>query len=518
MRQTGKGLPAAAGLALLLLAAGAGAGAETAAPREARPNIVFILADDMGWGDTGATWPGCKIPTPCLNRLAGEGISFTDAHAGSSLCTPTRYSLLTGRHAWRGALKSGVLGGFAPPLIEEGRLTVASLLRRNGYATACFGKWHLGLGLPMAGNADPRRNTWKKKTGDILWDRPIKPSVLDYGFDTFYGIAGSIGMPPYVWVENDRFAGKGTIMGTVWEGGKRNIGPMDPGYKVVETLPKVTARACGYIRGRKGAARPFFLYLALPAPHAPCVPTEAFKGRTGLGDYADYCVEMDAMVGKVCDALDAAGLRENTLLMFASDNGFWRLLRPELLIAKGHHPSGPYRGYKSDEYEGGHRTPFFVRWPAKIRPGQKLGEPVCISDLMATCADILGARLPDDAGEDSASLLPLLLGKQKGPVHEYLLHHGGGGSLSIRMGKWKLVGYRGRPAGKKGRGRPLSPLQLFDMEADPAEKRSLTAKHPEVVERLLKRLKESIESGRSVPPASVRARARAAAADGGRRP
>lgn len=491
---------AAMGLAALGAATGRAANAATSTtPARRRPNILFILADDMGWGDVRALNPASHIPTPHLDSLALGGISFTDAHAGSAACTPTRYGLMTGRHAFRNKASNGrVILGFGRPIIEPGRLTVAQLLKANGYATACFGKWNLGLDIATT-DGKPVNNGWTPTNVD--WAKPIGRGPLTQGFDVFYGMAGSLDMSPYAWIDGDRWVAPASAPRKNWRG-MPGLGA--PGWSDEACLPEITRRTVGYLEGRKGKAEPFFVYMPLPAPHAPLCPLPEYKGRTDIGPHGDYCVEIDDMVGKVLDALERTGQAEDTLVLFSSDNGFWRILDAKGLEAKGHHPSGGFRGYKAEIHEGGHRVPFFVRWPRAIAPERVCADPVTLLDFMATCADIVGAPLPDNAAEDSVSLLPLLRGERLGrPLHPYLIHHSNDGSLGIRKGKWKLArcrgdgngGLQGFPAGTKAK--DLPPVQLFDMALDPHETRNVQAEHPDVVRELSALIQQAVQSGRT---------------------
>lgn len=484
-----------------LAAIGATTGLAAPEPKPRRPNILFILADDLGWGDVRVLNPASRIPTPHLDRLARGGISFTDAHAGSAACTPTRYGLMTGRHAFRNqASKGRVIMGFGRPIIEPGRLTVAELLKSQGYATACFGKWNLGLDIPTTDGKAP--NDICRPT-NIDWSKPLVRGPLAHGFDTFYGMAGSLDMPPTTWIDGNRWVAPATETRKNWRG---RPGLAAPGFRDEQTLPEVTRRTVAYIEGRKGKADPFFVYMPLPAPHAPLCPLPEYQGRTTIGPHGDYCVELDDMVGKVLDALERTGQAEDTLVLFSSDNGFWRILDAKGLEAKGHYPSGGFRGYKAEIHEGGHRVPFFVRWPRRIAPGRVCDDPVTLLDFMATCADILGVPLPDTAAEDSLSLLPHLLGQPLGrPLHPYLIHHSNNGSLAIRKGRWKLArcrgdgnnGLNGFPPGTKAK--DLPPVQLFDMLLDPHETRNLQAEHPELVRELTAQIDEAVRSGRTTP-------------------
>ena len=458
------------------------------------PNVVFILADDMGYGDIHALAPKtCQIPTPELDRLAAGGMTFTEAHSGSAVCTPTRYGLLTGRYAWRTRLKRHVLKAYDRPLIEDGRETVASLLKRRGYATACIGKWHLGMDLPTTdGKPAGRKN--------VDWAGRIGRSPLSNGFDSFFGILGSLDMDPFIWVRNDRFVGTCTTVKT-WV----SRGPAEASFEAVDVLPRLGDEAERFIRSRKGKAEPFFLYLPLSAPHVPIVPSKAFQGKSGIGAYGDFCMEIDSVVGRVRAALEEIGCLEETLLIFSADNGCAYGANLPHLAKQGHFPSAGRRGYKTDVYDGGHRVPFVVHWPATVAPGSKTHHPICLTDFFATCAELVGFPLGNDMAEDSASFLPLLKGMQPPtPLHEAIVHHSGDGSFAIRKGKWKLLlcpgsggnsPVRNAQAVKQG----LPPTQLFDVEADPAEKTNLQAQHPEVVKALTALLERYKTSGRSVP-------------------
>ena len=457
------------------------------------PNIVFILADDMGYGEVGAYNPDSKVPTPCLNTLAREGMIFTDAHSGSAVCTPTRYGVLTGRYCWRTRLKSWVLLGYSRALIERGRMTVASLLKRNGYDTAMFGKWHLGMNFPTLDKkpANPKNIDWRGK---------IDCSPVHYGFDTFYGISASLDMPPFIWIEDDHFVGTCTT----WKKWVRR-GPAAAGFEAVDVLPEIGRRTVSYIESRKGCKKPFFIYMALTSPHTPVVPEKSFRGKTALGSYGDFCVQTDATVGKVLDALKRTGLEKDTLVIFTTDNGCAPYIGVKKLEAKGHFPSGPFRGYKADIFEGGHRVPYIVRWPGRVKAGGRSSELICLTDLMATCADIVQARLPNNAAEDSVSLLPVFLGQEEKnkPLREAVVHHSGGGNFSIRQGKWKLElcpgsgGWSDPKPGKACKGLP--PVQLYDMSTDIKERKNVYKAHPDVVKRLSLLLDSYRKSGRSVP-------------------
>ena len=460
-----------------------------------KPNIVVILADDLGYGDVRCMNPDKgKIATPNIDRMAAQGMLFTDAHSTSAVCTPTRYSILTGRYNWRSTLQSGVLGGMSPPLIAPDRLTVAEMLRRNGYATACVGKWHLGMTMP-----------------EPLAEGRIANSPITRGFDRFFGISASLDMPPYAWIDNDRFTVPPTDTKELYLGRK---GPAAPDFTAEAVLPTLGDKAVEWIRANK--SRPFFLYLPLTAPHTPLNPTPEWRGKSGLGSYADFVMQTDSTVGRVLGAIDDAGISENTLVVMTSDNGCapyagasadvdpmpHGLDSIKSLEAKGHFPSAHLRGYKSDVWEGGHRIPFIVRWPGKIAAGSRSSQLACQVDLFATCADLIDAKVPADAAEDSISLLPILRGTDK-PVRETLVNHSISGRFAIREGNWKLAlcpgsgGWSKSPQAPEN-GRPPA-IQLYDLLSDPDESENLADKHPEIVARLTEKLEALVAKGRSTP-------------------
>jgi arylsulfatase A-like enzyme len=481
-----------------------------AAGEESRlPNIVYILADDLGSGDPGCYNAESKIPTPQIDRIAKEGMRFTDAHSGSAVCTPTRYGILTGRYAWRSRLEQGVLWGYSRALIEPGRMTVAEMLKEHGYATACVGKWHLGFQAPNLGAADlPAASTILP--GDhsqaVDYAMALRPGPLTEGFDYYFGIPASLDMEPYVYVENDRVVEAPTELVEKSlhrrQGGNGfwRAGPIAPSFKHVEVLPTITEKALGWL-AEQSNEKPFFLYFALTAPHTPWVPTEVFRGQSRVGYYGDFVMQVDSVIGRVLDALDKQGLAENTLLIVTSDNGsHW----PVDDIEKWEHAANlHYRGQKSDIWEGGHRVPFLARWPGHIEPGSSCNETICHVDLLATAAAIVGHELPADAGEDSFNLAPALLGEQQsGPIRPATVHHSGSGTFAIRQGKWKLVldnlGSGGFTDPKVVRPEPGGPQgQLFDLEKDIGEATNLYDEHPDVVEALRRTLDEIKTSGRS---------------------
>lgn len=461
---------------------------------EPLPNIVYILADDLGYGDISALNENSKIHTPNVDGMATNGMIFTDAHSNSAVCTPTRYGILTGRYAWRSPLKNGVSWSWSEPLIQPERTTVASYLKGKNYHTACVGKWHLGLG-------------WAKdSTGTADMTEPITGGPVALGFDYFYGITASLDIPPYVYIENDRITA--TSIDTVEaETGKRfwRRGPVGNDFKHEEVLPKLTEKAVGYINERSKTDQPFFLYFPLPAPHTPILPTETFQGKSETNAYGDFVLMVDDVVGQVMAALEANGITENTLVIFTSDNGCSPMADFEELAGFDHDPSYVFRGHKADIFEGGHRVPFLVQWPQKVPKGSVSDQTVCLTDLMATAAAITQDSLAATEGEDSYNLLPILEGKSLGaPLREATVHHSINGSFSIRQGKWKLAfcpgsGGWSAPRPQEAEKMELPPVQLYDMETDVAEENNVMEQHPDVVNRLTALMEQYIAKGRSTP-------------------
>jgi arylsulfatase A len=451
-----------------------------------RPNIVYILADDLGWGDLECYNRDSAIRTPNANEFAKQGMRFTDMHSGSAVCTPTRYGIMTGRYCWRTSLKSGVLWGYSPNLIEKGRLTVPGLLKRKGYYTAGVGKWHLGLG-------DQEKTDYSK---------PLHPGPIDHGFDYYFGIPASLDMDPYLYFENDRAvrpptahtAGRKEPRGVFWR-----EGPIAPGFEIPEVLPTLAEKAVGIIRERAGKPQPFFLYLALTAPHTPWVPKKAFANRSKAGLYGDFVAQVDDTLGRVLRAIEETGSAGNTLVIFTSDNGAdWKIEDKKKFA---HRANANWRGEKADIWEGGHRIPFIARWPGKIRAGSTSDQLGCLTDFMATAASVIGMTLPKNAGEDSYDLLPALLGTARKPIRDAIVHHSVDGVFSIRDGDWKLE--LGLGSGGFSPPKHLEPVaggpkgQLYNLAKDPAETKNLWLKHPDVVARLTALLGKYKEQGYS---------------------
>jgi arylsulfatase A len=465
------------------------------------PNIVFILADDLGYGDISCLNYQSKIKTPNIDRIASSGIIFTDAHSSSAVSTPTRYGILTGRYSWRSTLKSGVLDGYSKALIPASRKTIAGMLKEQGYNTGYIGKWHLGWDW----------NNVEKGNDSVDFSRPIMNGPTTRGFDYFYGISGSLDMPPYVYVENnmptsatDRITvGNNSPVGSPgYDGSYWREGPTGSDFNHRECTPNLTRRACEYIRDNAASEKAFFLYIAFPSPHTPILPSDEFKGKSGLNQYADFVMMVDSSVGEILNAVDKSGEKKNTIVVFASDNGCAPWADFELLKSKGHNPSYIYRGHKADLYDGGHRIPCLLQWPARVSNPYTVNQTVCLNDFMATIADIVHYQLADNEGEDSYSLLPAILRPGYGKtIREATIHHSVNGNFSIRKGEWKLLfspgsgGWSSPKPGKEEEGLPL--VQLYNMKDDPGEQVNIQDKYPDIVKELTDLMKKYIEEGRS---------------------
>jgi arylsulfatase A-like enzyme len=496
----------------VLAAAGAALGAATVgraqeAQGEPRPNIILLLADDMGFGDPHCYNAASKIPTPHMDRLAREGRRFLDAHATASVCSPTRYSILTGRYAWRSRLKLGVLRPWDPALIEPGRLTLPAMLKARGYTTAAFGKWHLGWTWSTFNNQAPRPQANEDYRAKIDFSKPISDGPTARGFDDFFGMVGNV-VSDSCLIDKDRpvFTGRGPAPELA--GVPRSL---LENWQDRNTLPMLTERAVWYLeqRAKEKAQRPFFMYVAFTAPHTPLLPHGPFRGKTGHGDCCDFVHQLDASIGKVLDALDRRALTKRTLVFLTSDNGspgFADEGAPTgSIIAKyGHYPNGPWRGMKGDIHEGGHRVPFIARWPGHIPPNTTCRETSCLVDLMATCAAAVGAKLPGNAAEDSHNLLPALLGKPlERPIREGTVHHALIGMFAIRQGDWKLIlgrGSGGFTLPQRIKPKPDEPAgQLYNLAQDPGETRDFYLQRPAIVKRLTTLLERYQCAGRSAP-------------------
>jgi arylsulfatase A-like enzyme len=500
-------------LLLMLLAVFAPGSAPAA---EGRPNIVVILADDLGYGDVGC-YGATKVRTPRIDQMAREGMRFTQGHSPASVCSPSRYNLMTGRYCWRTWAGHGTVWANDPLLIEDGRTTLASLLKGAGYATGCVGKWHLGFGRPGTPGWD-----------DLLgpdFNGELRPGPLDVGFDRFFGMP-AVGQHPNIYIEGRR------VVGLDARDPIRFINDPRPSYQVdylrrPRTAPtnlqmasgkgaelvfedcalRLTEEAVGFIRANHSV--PFFLYFAPRNIHSPLRPNARFKGTSAIGVYGDFIHELDWSVGTVLDALDRFEVAGNTLVIFSSDNGGVAPQRHETVPAEvaGHRINGPLRGQKTEVYEGGHRVPFIVRWPGRVKPGVTSGALVANTDLLATCAEIVAGTLPDHAGEDSYSFLSTLLGESTGAApRTELVTDSMMGLFAIQQGPWKLI--QGHGGGGHFPGstpasaapHPADPAgQLYHLGNDLGESKNLYAENPEIVARLTTLLQRIQKSGRSRP-------------------
>ena len=455
-----------------------------------KPNIIFILADDLGIGDVSTFNSAGKITTPHIDSLADLGMRFTDAHSPSSVCSPTRYGILTGRYSWRSRLKSGVTWSWDQPLIRDDQTTVASLLKKKGYRTACVGKWHLGLG-------------WQKDSTDTEnITLPLSKGPNDLGFEYFFGITASLDIPPYIYIENDRSTTP-QIDTIAKKDGKEfwRKGQIGSDFTHEDCLPTLTEKAVEFIR-QQNNENPFFLYFPLPAPHTPILPTTKFKGKSNTNEYGDFVLMVDDVVGQIKQALRENNMEENTLVIFTSDNGCSPMADFAELAALDHQPSAAYRGHKADIYEGGHRVPFVASWPAVIPSGSTSTQTICLTDLMATCASIVQDTLADDEGVDSYNIYPLLRGNNEASIREATVSHSVNGSYAIRQGDWKLIFCPGSggwsdPVPKEAIELRLPSLQLFDLKNDPGERANLVENEPKKVEELTQLMKKYIDEGRS---------------------
>ena len=464
--------------------------------KDKQPNIIFILADDMGYGDVSYLDSRSKIKTENLDGMAREGVVFTDAHSSSSVSTPTRYGILTGRYNWRSTMKQGVLNGYSKALITPERETMASMLKKQGYTTAGIGKWHLGWNW----------NNIDAGADSVDFSKPVTNGPTTRGFDYYYGFCGSLDMSPYVYIENDMPT---SLPDRVTENkGKYSWwrkGPTGADFVHEEVLPNLIDRACNYVKEKASSDQPYFLYLPLPAPHTPILPVEEFRGKSGLGDYADFVLMVDAMVGRVLQAVKESGEDDNTIVVFTTDNGCSPAAGINELIAQRHYPNSIYRGHKADLFDGGHRIPCILRWPGGAKP-HHVEQTVCLTDFYATFAALNGYKLKDTEGEDSYSLLPAIVSETEvSPIREATVHHSIAGQFTIRQGEWKLLlspssGGWSAPRPKDSVALATLPsVQLYNMKTDPSEKKNLEAQYPEKVAELRSLLVKYVEEGRSTP-------------------
>ena len=488
---------------------------------ELPPNILFILADDLGYGDVACYNADAKVLTPNLDRLAAQGMRFTDAHSPSTVCTPTRYSILTGRMAFRTGMRGVFVGVKGPCLIEKERLTLPQLLRNEGYGTACIGKWHVGMTFYNE-RGDTIKDGNVEGVRQIDYNRPIPDGPLHRGFDQFYG---TVSCPTtdwlYAYVDGDRIPVPATSLLDKSQLPQHPYANDCRGGLVADNfdheevdlvfLDKSRAFLKEHVANHPG--KPFFLYHSMQAVHLPSFAADRFKGTSGAGPHGDFIVEMDFVVGELLQTLEELGIAENTLVIFASDNGPEVPTVLDMRKAHDHDGAKPWRGVKRDQWEGGHRIPFIVRWPGKVAPNSTSDQLLSLTDVMATCAAITGAKLPADAAEDSYNMLPVLLGTQGDePVRQYLLQQTISLAMSIRDGTWKYLDHRGSGGNDYDRAGewgmrpyqledtdPTAPGQLYNLATDPGERLNLYSEYPDRVARMKAQLEAFKESGRSTP-------------------
>ncbi|GAA0353295.1 arylsulfatase [Alkalibacterium iburiense] len=495
-----------------------------------KPNIVLIFADDLGYGDVSSFNPNSKIQTKHIDRLADEGMQFRDSHATSSLCTPSRYGLLTGRYNWRSRLKSFVVTGDSEALVEKNRKTLPHMLKENGYRTAAVGKWHLGMDFEMLDEKDFDKFSLDKESFevkgpqlgrnkqfdmtaveaakieglDIDYSKPIKYGPNDFGFDYFFGTTASLDQPPYVYVENNHFVDDPTILMGLPNVARHNpsqqeawqMGPASPEFDVQKVPEDMQKKVIDLLDDMGEREEPFFLYYPTHLVHGPLLPTDEFKGRSGIGKYGDFVLQLDAYVGQIIDKLKEKDKFDETIFILTSDNGASPVADFEHLAKQGHHPNHIYKGEKADIWEGGHREPTIVSSPEMIKPGSVSNHMVSHSDIYRTVADILGVSVPDEAAEDSVSLVDLLKGSDE-PVREDVVHSSGNGGLSIRRGFWKLNLVDNGGGFSEIDQTNFKPTELYDLREDISETNNVIDDYPDVVEELMERLAEHVKKGRS---------------------
>jgi arylsulfatase A len=480
-----------------------------------RPNIVVILVDDLGWGDVQCNNPKRgKIPTPHIDQLASQGIRFTDGHSSSGVCSPSRYALLTGRYHWRTRLQNGIVDVWGQPLIAPDRLTIAALAKRQGYQTACVGKWHLGWEWPITAEQRTTLNGLGGKAGGggmnivtqvtpeqqaawkAIFSQKIPGGPTTRGFDQYFG-TDVPNWPPYCFIDNDQTVGIPTTLlpaAKLKQNQASKQGPALENWQLENILPSLADRACDFITKSSQQQSPYLLYLPLTTPHTPLAVNKAWQGKSGLNnDCADLIIETDAVVGRVLEAIQKSGQAENTLVFFTSDNGFASYAGAKQLEEQGHFPSGPHRDYKTSVYEGGHRVPYIMCWPKVIAPKQVCSQLVHHADLIATLAAIWEQKLPDNAGEDSFSLMPILRGKTDQPVREYAVSCAASGVPSLRHGDWKLI----CAPDARDKSAQAPNLQLYNLANDISESKNLVQAEPERVKAMQAILETIITKGRS---------------------
>jgi len=480
------------------------------------PNIVIIYADDMGYGDMSCQNPKAKFQTPNLDRLASQGIRFTDGHSSSGICTPSRFALLTGQYHWRRF--HGIVNAFGKSVFEKDEFTVPRMLQQQGYTTACIGKWHLGWDWQFLSEPSGEVFQWGRhrsfyRPDEIDFDNPISGGPLDQGFDYYFG-DGTINFPPYAFVENDRFVekptvdldlqGKETLEGE-WE---FRYGPMVKDWDPFQVLPTLTIKAVEYVK-RQTTEQPFFLYFALPCPHAPIIPNDEFIGSSKAGGYGDFIVQTDYVVGRILLALEEQGYADETLVIFTADNGPEHYAYDRIRNFD-HRSMGSLRGLKRDIWEGGHRVPFIIRWPGFVEPGSVSAEVISQVDLAATLASITGYDLSGKAAVDSYDLLPLIRGQQhRTPFREATIQNTYENRYAIRQGDWLLIdSFSGEHTKSPDwfneqndyrRYEEDNPGLLYNVAEDISQKNNLYVQYPERIKEMKALLIKYKQEGTSYP-------------------
>ncbi len=489
-----------------------------------KPNILIIYADDLGYGDVQCNNPERgKIPTPNIDKIAAQGMRFTDGHSSSGVCSPSRYTLLTGRYHWRTRLQRSIVGVFGEPLIAPDRMTIGTLAKQQGYRTACIGKWHLGMDWPVtkeqrvllspskppadkaskasnkAAAAGPVATEQQIAAWRDIFSKSIAGGPSTRGFDLYFG-TDIPNWPPFCFIENDQTLGIPTEFlprEYMVKNQASNQGPALKDWKLEGILPALGDRTIQFIDESVQKKEPFLVYMPLTSPHTPLAVNPEWKGKSGLNLFADFVMETDAVVGRVLNALENSGAADNTLVIFTADNGCAPYIGVQDLEKMGHYPSGPLRGYKSDAWEGGHRVPFIVRWPGVVKAGSVCSQLVYQADFMRTFAEVFGVKLPDTAGEDSFSLMPLLKGGDK-TIRENAVSGSFYGIPALRKGSWKYIPAPGSGGWGKG-GDQSQPVQLYNLAEDLGETKNLAAAMPEKVAEMKALLEKLITDGRSTP-------------------